>query len=180
MHILEQEILELLNQKMEHYSIFRRVTDLRKKQGQSAQFKTEKWLQTEIMVHLWKKGYRVISEYGTERWDLCVLPDANHVYSILLALDCLSDSAQSARSDYENVAEDLTKIVNLEQSQGKGYVVLTLPMSETSSRRRNYYRLMKELIGQHPFAKRLETREYRIPYDVQSAEGIILVWIETK
>ena len=60
---LRAEVLDLLNDKISHFRSFRNAANLRGQQVSEGhkhknQFKTEKWLQAELVHHFWAKGNR--------------------------------------------------------------------------------------------------------------------------
>ena len=121
-------IYNFINQRLNYFKIFADVAKYRKQQTQhSEQFKTERWFQTELLVHLWSKGYKVIPEYGNCRWDLYVHSSPESSSKYFFALNCLSNSAQNASRDYKNVKEDIDTVINQDLTQGEAYVILILP-----------------------------------------------------
>jgi len=174
---VESAVFRLLRQKLNYFEMFACIADLRgQKPGQKAQFKTEKWLQVELVVCLWHLGIRAIPEYGRQRWDLYIPSDSDSQAPCFLALDCLSDSAQSAPRDFSAVKEDL----NLALDHDHACVALILPFSLLPGRRKSYRSSMMRCIANYPRVAVLEMREHRLPFEQRAQEGIVLVWIEKK
>jgi hypothetical protein len=70
---LKGEIFELVQDKIDHLLLFQETAALKKLYGQKEQYKTEKWLQAEIIYKLHKKygeAFRIIPELSSKKWDL--------------------------------------------------------------------------------------------------------------
>jgi len=127
MNTIEAQIQILLGERLSCFKIFADVAKKRgKEEGQLAQFKTEKWLQAELLLGLWRRGYSVIPEYGADRWDLAVQTRGGKVVKI--ALKCLSDSAQSAKRDFQGIRTDVIKVLDSCSSANEAFLVLILPL----------------------------------------------------
>ena len=172
---MESAILELVRQRLPCFRIFAEAAKYRKKHtGQTAQFKTEKWFQAELLVHLWSKGLKVVPEYGPHRWDLYAIADSKDLPNYLLALKCLSDSAQSVSLDFESVRKDIEAVLDHHDvGEGTAYVVLVLPLS----RRGRYCSSMLSKIRSDHLLGILEIHEHDLSFSTDSQEGVKLVWI---
>jgi len=177
---LRSVIYELLSQKIGYFKVFAQVTELKKQNQQTAQFKTEKWLQAELLIHLWSRGVRAIPEYGPTRWDIFVPPSPLNKTAHFLALDGLSDSGQSASKDYEGVKEDIDSVLGHKAIKVKASVVLVLPLAPLSSRRGKYRSAMLGFIHGHSHTQILSVNEQKILFESGSQEGIAFVWIERR
>ena len=98
---VRSEVIQLTKARRDNFYSFRQAANYREGQGTHShkkrlrQFKTEKWLQAELIHHFWSKQIPVIPEYSEEKWDLCIeKPDGEG--NFLLAIKCLADSDQSA------------------------------------------------------------------------------------
>lgn len=181
---LKTEVLHLLKGNIGHFRSFRNAANLRGPltpdgHRQLRQFKTEKWLQAELVHYLWAKDIEASPEYSKEKWDLCVHWPAV-TGGFRLALKCFADSAQNARSDYDGVAKDLNAIAAL--PRGQAFFVLVLPLTTESEDKQRYKYSMEMLhcLQKHPMRKLLDIQRFPIPFVAESDEGITLVWVEHK
>jgi len=179
---LESVVLELLREKLGHFKTFAQVAKHKGEQskGQAPQFKTEKWLQAELVVRLWARGMNAIPEYTKkEKWDIYVPVSVQLSVPYFLALKCLSDSDQNPNGDYTSVEKDLISLVDFDPNRGKVSMVLILPLSE-SEKRKKYREGMLENIKNYARVKELEIQPHKLTFALDSHEGIELMWIEPK
>ncbi len=182
--MLKTEVLHLLNEKIGYFRSFRNAANLRGQlesggDRQQRQFKTEKWLQAELVHHFWAKDIQAVPEYSKAKWDLYIQwPDV--VDGFRLALKCFADSAQNADFDYVGVAKDLSAIAAL--PSGQAFFALALPLVTESGDKQRYKYFIKMLqrIEKHPMRKHLDIQSFQIPFLAEANEGITLVWIEHK
>ena len=178
---LESVVLDLLREKLSHFRTFAQVAKYKGEQskGQASQYKTEKWLQTELVVHLWARGMSVIPEYTKEKWDIYVPASAELSGPYFLALKCLSDSDQNPNGDYKSVEKDLNSLVDFDPNRGKVYMALILPLS-LSVQRGKYLRGMLSNVENYARVEELEIRAHKMTFVSDSLEGIVFMWIEPK
>lgn len=175
---VRSEIINLVKARRAYLRSFRRAANDREAHNNKKhlrQFKTEKWLQAQLVHHFRSKRIYVIPEYSTEKWDLCI---PNGESDFLLMLKCLADSGQHPSSDFRGVRKDLKAIGNSNSRQVA--LVLILPLDANDKRRTNYTKKMLEYIEQYDTHKILIMKKDKILFAPNGNEGIWVVWIEPK
>lgn len=180
------EVVRLIETKRCHFCSFRKIANhrgtqvTRSKTKPKRQFKTEKWLQAELVHYFWSKGVSVIPEYAKKEWDLCI-ERPNGQGNFLLAIKCLADSDQSAKGDFDvdgGVRKDMEDVGKLHSTQGA--LLLILPLDEKDQKRKKYTQKMLKYIEQHLACKTLTMKKDPIPFVLNGDEGVLIVWIEPK
>ncbi|MBN2313385.1 MAG: hypothetical protein JXM79_05610 [Sedimentisphaerales bacterium] len=175
---LRSEIIQLIKAKLEHFHSFRQAADFRGGQVKHyRQFKTEKWLQAELVHYFWSKQIYVITEYSDEKWDLCI-EKPNDEGNFLLAIKCLADSDQSAKGDFDGVRKDMEAIGKYQSMQAA--LLLVLPLDTNDKKRTDYTKNMLERIEQYDLYESLIMKKDKILFASNGNEGIWVVWIEPK
>jgi len=83
---VDNDLIELITccirNKIEYFSLFQKVVDLKKEKTNSstAQWKNEKWLQTEIVCFFWKNNIKCIPEFN--RYDIYVQNSSNTIIEL--------------------------------------------------------------------------------------------------
>lgn len=192
---LRTELLQLLKDRINHFQAFRDVANLRGQRiadqhRHQRQYKTEKWLQAELVHHFWTKGIKVIPEYSKAKWDLYVR-QPNSTVDFRIALKCFADSAQRARSDYfggsaertdntRGVIKDLKAILDLPDGAASFALILPFATEIEDKQRYAYHNEMFQCIEAHQSRSCFDVQEYRIPFAGKADEGIVLLWIRCK
>jgi hypothetical protein len=177
----KSEVLDLIKNKLDHFRSFRNAATLRGGE-QERQFKTEKWLQAELIHYFLSKNIRAIPEYSQQRWDICV-------DGTLLALKCFADSAQTAHADYvggvrrdsgkyAGVKKDLDAIA--ETPIGQAAFALILPLDPNDKKREKYRNEMLECVDKHPKRKNMSVEKIAFHFPENAPDGIVVVWIQRK
>lgn|GEM_PF-3304319 len=173
------EIVRLIEARLRHFCSFRRAAEHKGNHSNKKhlrQFKTEKWLQAELVHHFWFKQIPVTPEYSEEKWDLCI-ERPNGQGDFLLAIKCLADSGQCASSDFRGVQKDLEAVGKLHSTQGA--LLLILPLDENDRRRRNYAARMLECTEHHD-PHNLIVKKDKILFAPSGDEGVWVVWVEPR
>jgi len=182
---IRSEVVRLVEARRCHFCSFRRAANYREGRGTRKkkhlrQFKTEKWLQAELVHHFSSNGIDVIPEYPDRKWDLCI-EKPNGEGNFLLAIKCLADSDQSAKGDFDGVSgvgKDIEAVSKHPSSQAA--LVLILPLGANDRKRTNYTKKMLEYIEQRDSRKTLALKKDAILFAPNSDEGVWVVWIEPK
>jgi hypothetical protein len=169
---IEKVVLTILSKRRRYFARFAQIASL-KGQNQEPQYKTEKWLQAEVVE------YKLVKGQGQYCWDVYIPPSrAGDRPCYFLALKCLSDSRQS---DYHSVKDDLDAILSFNPQNGKPCMALVLPDSANHMSERWKYRdKMLRKIGGHNGANRLQQRLTDLRFPAPVTDGITLTWIERK
>ncbi len=176
--------MKVLGNKICYFPIFAQIPPLKKANGQSQQYKTEKWFQAELIFHLWEQGvhavpeYKCTPKYDDYNWDVYIPPDTTTAQSAyFLALKCLSDSWQN---DWQSVKKDLDTILSFKAPKTKACMALVLPNSNNRASHRWKYRDdMLRKIRSHVGSK-LAIDLSDLSFASPSDDGITLAWMEQK
>lgn len=189
------EVIRLIKAKRANFRSFRQAANYRGRRRKATnlakhlrQFKTEKWLQAELVHYFWSKKVPVIPEYSNEKWDLCIeMPNGKGKF--LLALKCLADSGQRALGDFygggsapaekvKGVAKDLNAIAKYQP--GQAALVLILPLDPNDKKRTKYSMEMLAYIDQRRYRNIIDVKKYPIPFASRCSDGVLFVWLESK
>ena len=137
-----------------HFLEFTRIAGEKNRLGFGAcQYKTEKWLQAELIVRLrWTGCYGAVAEVaGEKRADLVVWPveDANRYIGIMLK--CWQNSAQNAKEE----GRVLKKDVDWALAQGDRAAIALLP---DEVQRGGYTQTVLNVVGEQP------NLEWEVPF----------------
>ena len=125
---IHSEVIHLLNKKLDYFEVFQQIASLKGELGCVPQYKTEKWFQAELLVHLWSRSIKCIPEYNSKRWDIFI-PKIAKARPIYLALKCFTDSNQPARKDFHRVLKDIETVLEHDVNFGAAYLILLLPLN---------------------------------------------------
>ena len=174
---LFEPVTQFLKSKSEYFSIFNDIAKNSKKLGKTKeQFKTEKWLQTEIAVFLTKGGWIVGVEMEKRAFDLFLKPDndrENNIYKVGLKNYVNTAQNPSTRSpDFEGVKNDFEKIRDLGNF---GLILILLPHNTDHDRRTNYTRkIYSEICGQYHYINEVYSK--KVVHSRESERGFWITW----
>lgn len=100
----------ILKQKIENYNkLSKLVTDNNK------QFKTERWIETEMILYLLDENYSIIPEFNNKEWDIKLTDNINN-QEFYVQLKDYSGSKQNFNKDIQGIKKDLNMILHKENS----------------------------------------------------------------
>ncbi|HNP24567.1 MAG TPA: hypothetical protein PKM63_05885 [Panacibacter sp.] len=182
--ILKKEIYKIVEDRIDYFMVFQDIAKCKKNiYKQLEQYKTEKWLQAEIIYFLQKKysnKYNVIPEYSSKKfdthnpWDIFIeLIADNPENGIFLEMKCLVASKQGG--DVDNVIIDINKLgatyINYKNYE-KNYLVI-LPLISDRYAQRILSKVDIEI-------KKYPMSVFRKEIKYNKERGITFIWINVE